>query len=318
LAAARLTASRKLSYTPHIVSTPTTPFQENPYQDFAPEPPPALPAAEIDPNNPPWGVGAGVLVWLASIALLLIVQTAAVLPYVFYKYRGANIAEITAVLTTDANVLLVGIISTIPAHLLTLLLVWALVTHFGRRPFRETIGWSWSENVGLWTSVAIAVGLLALGLAFTYLLGGAKTPFDQMLESSPSAKLATAFLATATAPIVEEMVYRGILYPALQRAIGMAAAVVAVGTLFTFVHVAQYYNNLGVIAAVGMLGFALTYIRARTGRLLPCFIIHLVFNGIQCIGLVVEYLQLQNRNNGTTETTLNSLAQTAHALALIF
>jgi hypothetical protein len=32
----------------------------------------------------------------------------------------------------------------------------------------------------------------------------------------------------------------------------------------------------------------LTFIRARTGRLLPCFVIHLVFNGIQSLIIVFE------------------------------
>lgn len=309
-----MTASAKLSYTHLIVSTPITPFQGNTFQDLTPETP--APVATIDPDNPPWGVGAGFFVWLASVAFLFIVQLAAVVPYVVYRYWGSNVAQVGAAMATDTTALVIGIVSTIPAHLLTLYVVWAVATQFGRRPFWETVGWSWSEHVGFWTSAAMGVGLLLVGLAITYLYGGAKTPLDEILQSSPSAKLATAFVATAGAPIVEELVYRGMLYPALQRAIGMLWAVVVVGLLFTFVHVAQYYNNLGVIAAVGLLGFALTYVRARTGRVLPCFVIHLVFNGITCAGLVYEYFQPPTTSGGATETTLNSFAETAHALAV--
>jgi hypothetical protein len=37
-----------------------------------------------------------------------------------------------------------------------------------------------------------------------------------------------------------------------------------------------------------LLSFVLIYVRARTGRLLPCFVIHLVFNGVQSLIIVLE------------------------------
>ncbi|HKO62260.1 MAG TPA: hypothetical protein VJV03_13940, partial [Pyrinomonadaceae bacterium] len=48
----------------------------------------------------------------------------------------------------------------------------------------------------------------------------------------------------------------------------------------------------GVILAVFLLSVALTLVRAMWGRLLPCVLIHLVFNGITALILVFEpYLQ---------------------------
>ena len=58
--------------------------------------------------------------------------------------------------------------------------------------------------------------------------------------------------------------------------------------LFTIIHVPQYWPNVGVIAAVALLSIVLTTVRAYTHRLLPCIIIHLVFNGIQAALLIVE------------------------------
>jgi hypothetical protein len=44
--------------------------------------------------------------------------------------------------------------------------------------------------------------------------------------------------------------------------------------------------------SISLLSFVLTFIRARTGRLLPCFVIHLVFNGVQsCIIVLEPYLR---------------------------
>ena len=84
------------------------------------------------------------------------------------------------------------------------------------------------------------------------------------------------------------MVFRGVLYSALRRLVGTVGAVIFVVALFTVVHVPQYRTNYGVIAAVALLSLALTVIRAVSGRLLPCFIVHLVFNGIQSIIILLQ------------------------------
>ena len=52
------------------------------------------------------------------------------------------------------------------------------------------------------------------------------------------------------------------------------------------------FGNIGLISArfpqLLLLSLALTVVRARTGRLLPCYMIHLVFNGIQSVIIVAE------------------------------
>jgi CAAX protease family protein len=99
--------------------------------------------------------------------------------------------------------------------------------------------------------------------------------------------VATAFVAVATAPLVEEVIYRGLLYKTLEKAAGMGVAIAIVSLLFAGVHVFQYRNNLAVILVITVLSFTLTAARAVTGKLLPSFIIHLVFNGIQSVFIVL-------------------------------
>ena len=41
--------------------------------------------AGIDPDNPPWGLGKAVLVWFISLVLLILLQIAVGVPYVFFK-----------------------------------------------------------------------------------------------------------------------------------------------------------------------------------------------------------------------------------------
>lgn len=247
---------------------------------------PTQPApARINPDDPPWGVGWAVLVWVASLLILVVMQIGVGVPYVVYKTMSGGS---TAGLATDPTLIFLSILGVVPAHILTFLVVWFLVSNRGRRPFWETLGWSFPKSFGPWKTIALAVVLLGVGVLFTQFLGGKETQLDQVINSSLKARFATAFLAIATAPLVEELIFRGVLYPALQRAIGMAGAVAIVTILFAGIHVFQYFDNFGVVAVITMLSLALTLVRARTGRLLPSFVLHLVFNGIQAAFLVLQ------------------------------
>jgi membrane protease YdiL (CAAX protease family) len=50
----------------------------------------------------------------------------------------------------------------------------------------------------------------------------------------------------------------------------------------------QYFDNFAVVAVITMLSLSLTLLRARTGRLLPSFVLHLVFNSIQAAFLILQ------------------------------
>jgi len=271
--------------------------------------------ALVTPDNPPWGVLAAVGVWLASVLLLAFLQIFAVIPYALSQ--GLDAQAVAEFISTDKTAILLSLVAVFPAHLLTLALVWAVVTRFGKMPFWHTLGWSWSENFGLWTSVALAVGLLILGAVLTKIFGAQETALEQMLNSSYAARLTIAALATFTAPLVEETVYRGVLYSALQRRIGAMWAITGVLILFTLVHVPQYYQNLSVVVTVGLLSLALTLVRARTGKLLPCVVIHLIFNGIQ--SLIIVFEPFKNLLPETKQQTQGCLAPlVAHAAQLLF
>jgi len=64
--------------------------------------------------------------------------------------------------------------------------------------------------------------------------------------------------------------------------------VIVVSSMFAGLHVYQYRQNLGAILSISLLSLVLTAIRARTGRLLPCVVVHLVFNGVQSLIIVLE------------------------------
>jgi hypothetical protein len=270
-------------------------------------PPPSQPVTPHlpDPDDPPWSVVGAVAIWLASVFLLALLPALFVIVYA--QQRGIALARVAEFSLSDPVAIFVQIISNIPAHMLTIMLAWALVTSFGKHPFFSSLGWQWPPGFGFWTSAGIAGGLLSVGILVIYLLGEQETPLDRIINSSRATALATAFIATVTAPLVEEVVYRGVLYSALQRAIGAVGAFFIVLSLFAFVHVPQYWPNFGVIGTISVLSIVLTLIRARTGQLLPCFIIHLIFNGLQSVGIVVYPYLPRAEPDATPETTVTGL-----------
>jgi uncharacterized protein len=244
---------------------------------------------EIDPDNPEWGVGSAILLWMASVVVLLIFPIIFVAIYIYVNHDGLSVELYKKVIATEKSIVTsLLIIGVFPAHLLTLFLSWTLITSFGRRPLLKSIGWGWSPRFGFWTSCTLAIALLGLGTVIIQLIGGGKTQLDEIISSSKAARIATALLASTTAPLVEELVYRGILYPAFRKVFGIATAIFAISILFTVVHMTQYSNNPGVIVAVGILSFVLTLVRALTGRILPCVVMHLIFNGIQGVIIILE------------------------------
>jgi membrane protease YdiL (CAAX protease family) len=266
-------------------SAPITPLLDVSV-DSPPQPEPVA-VIDSDPDNPPWGVLQALLVWLVSAAMLILVPLVLMIPYVFYYVLTHGSQE---GLAQDPNLILVTIVAVVPSHALTLLVVWFVVTKRGRLPFLKTLGWRWPKEFGPWKTIGFAVLLLIGGWILTHFVPGAETQIDQIVKSSYKARFVVAFLAAVSAPLVEEFVYRGVLYSAVRRSFGVLPAIIGVTVMFAGVHIVQYYNNIGVIAVITMLSFALTLVRAKTKSILPSYVIHLVFNGIQAIFLITQPL----------------------------
>ena len=266
---------------------------------------PALPDSSNElTRNPPWSLGGAVGTWIASVALLFLPQVLAI-PYIAVHYQ--NTRPTPEMLMADKTLILILVAGVLPAHLITLLIVWAIATRLGKYSIVETLGLRFGQRFELWRSVGLALALYGAALVLTLVFGGQGTALDRLVESSRAAAVMIAFLAVATAPIVEESIYRGILYPAVERASGPNVAIIVVTVLFAVPHVPQYWPNLAVIFSITLLSVTLTILRARTGRLLPCIAVHFVFNGIQSLIIILEpYLRaaIENMRHGQTGASI--------------
>lgn len=240
------------------------------------------------PNNPPWNSWMAALTWLISVFLIALIPSIGVLIYL--SQRGVNLGDsvqLTETMQNDPTALLINIIGVIPAHLLTLLVAWLVITYGRKYSFTEMLGWQ-SGGFKILHLIGIVIGFFMFAAILSSFIPEQENDFIRLLRSSRSAVLVVAFMATFSAPIVEEVIYRGVLYSAFQRTFGVAGAVVLVTLLFAAVHVPQYYPSLVSILTICFLSLIITLVRVKSGNLLPCIILHTIFNGIQSVLLVAE------------------------------
>ena len=244
------------------------------------------------PNNPPWNGWVAIGVWVMSVMFVVVVPMIFVAPYVLKQgVDFGDSARLREFMMTDPTVVILQLAPIVLAHALTLALAWFVVTKANTYSFRQTLGWQ-MNGFKVWHSVVITVLFYMLALALTIALGDVENEFDLLIKSSRYAVYLVAFFATFTAPLVEEVVYRGLLYSAFQRKFGVVLAIVLVTLLFTAVHVPQYSvgsaPDYATVIALLLLSLTLTMIRVWTGNLLPCIVLHTIFNGIQSGILLAE------------------------------
>ena len=77
------------------------------------------------------------------------------------------------------------------------------------------------------------------------------------------------------------------IYPAVARRFGAIASVVIVSALFLLVHAEQYASAPAIMVPLGLLSVALTTLRAVSGSIMPSVVLHLLFNGVQVVLLLL-------------------------------
>ena len=124
------------------------------------------------------------------------------------------------------------------------------------------------------------------GWLITRLIGdqGGSNPLLEIVLNSqdPLALLLLSLTAVVLAPLFEETIFRGVLLPVLGRYLGRSGAVLVSALVFAVAHL-----SIGELAPLLVLGLGLGLLRISTGRLLPCVVMHALWNGVTFLNLVL-------------------------------
>lgn len=155
-------------------------------------------------------------------------------------------------------------------------LPWATTFGFSSRTFWREAGWG----------VAIIIGVMPILIGYNFVAQlvmdwfGYQPPVQDVTRiifgaSDLSTKIYFALLAVVIAPVVEEMLFRGILLPAITRKTGVKPAIVIVSVLFAAVH-----GHLPSAVPLFILSIALSLGYIYRGSLVTSIAMHSFFNSM--------------------------------------
>jgi len=104
-----------------------------------------------------------------------------------------------------------------------------------------------------------------------------KVPMEDLFRDRPSVLMMMA-LGILVAPLLEETIFRGCIYPLIARTLGIPAGIVLTGALFGVAHSLQLAGAWRQVALLSAVGIILTYIRARAGTVVASYFVHLGYN----------------------------------------
>ena len=113
--------------------------------------------------------------------------------------------------------------------------------------------------------------------------GGSNPLLEMVLSSRNFWALSVLFVTTVfMAPFFEELIFRGVLLPVLLNKQGKILAIVVSALIFALAHL-----SVGEMPPLFVLGMGLAILRLTSGRLLPCVLMHSLWNGVTFANLLI-------------------------------
>ncbi len=137
-------------------------------------------------------------------------------------------------------------------------------------PSRRVAGYALAGGVALalWSDIAEAIFHRWIPKSL---------PINEYFHDRSSAFLLAAF-GVFIAPFVEEMLFRGFLYPALSRWTGRSFSIIITAAAFALLHGGQLAYSLIPLLLIFFVGAVLTIVRARANSVATSVLVHMAYN----------------------------------------
>lgn len=147
--------------------------------------------------------------------------------------------------------------------------------------FWQAIQWNWPRSP--WKPLALGIVLLfTMNFLGHFLPMPKSTPFDQFFAHPRDAYLVSIF-AVGFGPLMEELFFRGFLYPVLARRMGVGWGIFFTALPFGLIHMFQYGYAWGLVLLIFLVGVVCTAVRAATGSVGASFLVHVGYNATEMI-----------------------------------
>jgi len=103
-------------------------------------------------------------------------------------------------------------------------------------------------------------------------------PIDDFFRTARDAYVLSLF-GIFFAPLFEELFFRGLLYPALARRIGMIPSILVTALAFASIHGSQLKYSWGPVLVIFLVGVTLTTVRAVKKSVGATVLMHMAYNG---------------------------------------
>jgi len=241
---------------------------------------PVFPGTALAPTTPPpaenpvWNGWDVLLIIGLTFATIFVSQFAILFGAHYFFYPHSSLMELS-----QRPLLL--LISQYVIDLAVVIYLLFLIEGKYRVPFGSAIRWRWPKNA--WGLLLLgAFMLLVLSVLENLLPMPKDTPFDKLFARPRDAYL-IAIIAVSLGPLVEELFFRGFLYPVLARRWGIAWAISLTALPFALMHMPQYGYAWGALAVIFIVGVVCGTVRAVTKSVGASFLVHVGYNGVQMI-----------------------------------
>ncbi len=163
---------------------------------------------------------------------------------------------------------------------LTLLgfIYWRITRRY-RLPFGPAIGWTTRGHsrlhyifLGLLLSLVVQLGATLLPKPV------GPSPIKALMSQDQLSFALVALFAVFIAPVVEELLFRGFLFPVFERSHGAFVAILLTSAMFTALHGRQNAWQWQVMLGLFLVGAAFGAVRANTRSVVPSVFMHAGYN----------------------------------------
>ena len=216
---------------------------------------------------------------IGRILLMLLIAFLVTFVVLFLAVRGAALRK------EEGEI---SILAQVAIYVFLLGYMYVLVTRErGQLNFWQALRWNPPSSPWFYLLTGFFLQVVFILAEATHLIRlQGKVPFDILLKRTSTVVLLSLFAVTL-GPLIEELFFRGFLYPVLRRHLTMSWSVLVTAAPFALMHLPQYGYSGASVVLIFIVGVVLGVVREKQNSLAASFLVHIGYNGTIVLGMFI-------------------------------